>query len=101
MLRETLEDIGRSSLAKIYTSIVLAMEAGEGPNTQDKALRVMVVSDRLFEDGWLPFIHLVFLAALLRQRNMCTWCSPWRPVRVRTLKTILGVSSRTRGPPVC
>ena len=35
----TLEDIDRSSLAEIYTSIVLVMEADEGPNTQDKALR--------------------------------------------------------------
>ena len=52
----TLEDIGRSSLAEIYTSIVLAIEAGEGLNTQDNALRVMSVSDRLFED-WMATYH--------------------------------------------
>ena len=52
----TLEDIGRSSLAEIYTSIVLAIEASEGLHTQDRALRVMVVSDCLFED-WMATYH--------------------------------------------
>ena len=36
--------------------IVLALEADEGPNTQDKALRAMVMSDRLFED-WMATYH--------------------------------------------
>ena len=46
----------RSSLAEIYTSIVLAIKAGEGLNTQDRALRVMVVNDCLFED-WMATCH--------------------------------------------
>ena len=43
MIRESLEDIGRSSLAEIYTSIVFAMEAREGPNAQDRAGRLIVL----------------------------------------------------------
>ena len=44
MLREPLENLGRSPLAKRYISIVLAREAREGPNTQDQAEHLMAVS---------------------------------------------------------
>ena len=36
--------------AEKYMRIVLAMEAREGPNTQDKAERLMAATGHLFED---------------------------------------------------
>merc|ERR1712136_553714 len=50
MLRETLENLGRSPSAEKHMRIVLAMEAREGPNTRDKAERLMAATGHLFED---------------------------------------------------
>ena len=47
----------------------------------------MVLSGHLFEGMKATYHHLVLLNALLRQRNTYTWCWPWRPARVRILRT--------------
>ena len=50
MLRGSTEDIGSLSVGKKYMSIELAMEAGEGPNSQDKAQHIVAESRHLFAD---------------------------------------------------
>ena len=50
MLRETLEHLRRSPLAEKHTRVVSAMVDREGPNTQDKAERLMAATAHLFED---------------------------------------------------
>ena len=50
MHRETLEDIGRSSLAEVHTSIALALKAREGPFTQETAVCLMVATGHPFEN---------------------------------------------------
>ena len=50
MFGETLENLGRSPSAEKHMRIVLAMEAREGPNAQDKTERVRSATGHLFED---------------------------------------------------
>ena len=50
MFRETLENLGRSPSAEKHVRIMLPIEAREGPNTQDKAERLMAATGHLFED---------------------------------------------------
>ena len=57
--------------------------SSEGPDPEVKAV---CLSGHLFEVMKATYHHLVLLSALLRQRNTYTWCWPWRPSRVRTLK---------------
>ena len=48
--RQALGNLCRSPSVEKHVRIVLAMEGLEGPNTQDKAERFMVVPRQLFED---------------------------------------------------
>ena len=79
MHRETLENLGSSPFAKKHVRIVLATEAREGFDTQDKAER-SAWSSALYRtvdqivDAFpsLRRNRLKILAALVRQRNTCT-----------------------------
>ena len=44
MLRESLENLGRSRSAEKHVRIVFAKEAREGPNAEDKAERLMAAT---------------------------------------------------------
>ena len=55
MLRETLENLCYSPSAEKCTRIVLAMEAREGPNTQDKGECLMAATGHLFEEMMATF----------------------------------------------
>ncbi|CAK9023579.1 unnamed protein product [Durusdinium trenchii] len=50
MLKETLDNLARSRLAKSCVHIVLAMEAREGPAGREKAERIMAEKKHLFAD---------------------------------------------------
>ena len=50
MFRETFENSCRSLSAEKHVRIVLAVEAREGPNTQDKADRLVAATCHLFEE---------------------------------------------------
>ena len=62
--------------------IVLALEADVGPNTQDKALRVMVVSDRFFKDlmatlfCWRVCRQVIQHSVGLPTALEAIWCRP-------------------------
>ena len=49
LLRETLENLGRSRSTEKYIRLMLTMEGLDGPNTQDKAERFMAATGHLFE----------------------------------------------------
>ena len=49
MLRDTLEDLGRSPSVKTHVRIVLAIETLESPNNRDQAGCLMAVPCHLFE----------------------------------------------------
>ena len=51
MLRETLENLGRSPATEKHKRIVLMMEGLEGPNTQDQAGRLMAETGHHLEDS--------------------------------------------------
>mmetsp|Transcript_38216 Transcript_38216/g.110263 ORF Transcript_38216/g.110263 Transcript_38216/m.110263 type:complete len:717 (-) Transcript_38216:237-2387(-) len=50
MLKETLENLGRSPMARSRTRIILAMEAREGPAGREKAERLIAATQHLFAD---------------------------------------------------
>lgn len=50
MLKETLENIGRSAIARTSIHVVLAMEAREGPECHEKADRLRKQTSHLFAD---------------------------------------------------
>eukprot|EP00930_Biecheleria_cincta_P007441 TRINITY_DN10865_c0_g1_i3.p1 TRINITY_DN10865_c0_g1~~TRINITY_DN10865_c0_g1_i3.p1 ORF type:complete len:700 (+),score=116.41 TRINITY_DN10865_c0_g1_i3:48-2147(+) len=50
MLKETLENLGRSRTAQSALRVVLAMEAREGPSGREKAARIMAEKGHLFAD---------------------------------------------------
>ena len=50
MFGDTLENLGRSPSAEKHWRSVLAMEAREGPNDQNKTVRLRSATGRLFED---------------------------------------------------
>ena len=51
LLRETLENLGRSRSTEKYIRLMLTMEGFEGPNTQDKAERFMAWTGHHLEDS--------------------------------------------------
>ena len=57
-------------------SIVLAMEAREGPKTRDEAEHLMAATGHIFEDMIPPIILLVLLAVFMMVGDADT---PWQP----------------------
>jgi hypothetical protein len=50
MLKETLENLGRSAMAQSRVRVVLGMELREGPNVKAKAERLIAETKHLFAD---------------------------------------------------
>jgi len=55
MLKETLENLGRSPMARSRTRVVLAMEAREGPQGREKADRLIAGTQHLFADVFATY----------------------------------------------
>ena len=97
MHRESLENLGSSRSSEKHVRLVFAKEALESPNTSSHSGPGQVLHRccgsvvswlfywcgvKLTRDAGIDR-HIV---RLLRQRNTCSVCWPWRPARVRTLQ---------------